>query len=134
MYDLDSLVVERTVHVVANRHPVSITLDSQGVAPARFVLARIPGSDPIAWAAAVWTDKRVGDPDPPLLVAERVERVNAFSLEVVDLNLEGDRRLVVRRGRGCSRCGSALTAFTGWPGCVRLVSLPLTAVEVDRAA
>jgi hypothetical protein len=134
MYDLDSLVSDGVVRVAASRFPVQVVLDSQGVSPARFAMAQIPGpdgpsdpADPSSWVAIVWVGSQTGG-TPPVTVAEQVQRITTFTTSSIQLVLNTGQLLVVTPARGCG-CGSVLRAYRGWPS-ARLVGVPTPPVTV----
>lgn len=130
MIDISSLVVDGTsVYAAAMKFPVQARLDSAGLAPTKFVMAQLPGTqENPEWVAIVWKGSPTGA-EPVLMLSEPVKNIVKFTVSSIILDLMNGQRLEITPDGSCG-CGQRLKSWQPWGNGIRLLSVPPPSVNV----
>jgi hypothetical protein len=120
MIDPSALVIDgNAIHAAAMKFPVTAQLDSAGLAPTKFLLAQVPGTqESPEWAALVWKANPTGG-EPLLMLSEPVARVVVFTPSNIVLDLTNGQKLSITPEGSCG-CGQRLKSWQPWGNAVRV--------------
>jgi len=115
----NTLVTDGVVRVGPSLFPAHVTVDSNGVGSARFLLIAHPEG---GWVAGSWYANPAGG-EPIMQVLERVTEIHQYTGRRIHMSLESGQQIVVTPGKGCA-CGSNLRMYNPFGVQTPLSSVP----------
>lgn len=103
---LSEFVVDGQARAAASVFPATVTVNSAGASPLRFMMLHHPNGQ---WYAAAWVSSQTGN-EPNMTLLARVDEVFSFSSSAIALRTEVGHVSVIPTGQG-GCCGNRLRGY-----------------------